>query len=79
MIYRRYSVPNVMEEMTHMQRELERLMGAFSPERGRIAAAFPAMNAWTNENEEIVTAEVPGVDPADIEITVNNDVLTLSG
>lgn len=79
MIYRRYSVPSVMDEMTNMQRELERMMGAFSPDRSRMSASFPAINAWTNENEEIVTAEIPGVEPKGIEITVNNDVLTITG
>ena len=79
MIYRRYSVPSVFEEMNKMQREMERMVSAFSPDRTRMNAAFPAMNAWTNENEEIVTAEIPGVEPKEIEITVNNDVLTITG
>jgi len=79
MIYRRYSVPSVFEEMSKMQREMERMVSAFSPDRARMNAAFPAINAWTNENEEIVTAEIPGVEPKDIEITVNNDVLTITG
>jgi HSP20 family protein len=79
MIYRRYSVPSVFEEMYKMQRELERMATAFSPDRTGTNTTFPAMNAWTNENVEIVTAEIPGVEPEDIEITVNNDVLTITG
>ena len=79
MIYRRYSVPSVIDEMSKMQREMERMVSAFSPDRARMGASFPAINAWTNENEEIVTAEIPGVEPLDIEITVNNDVLTVTG
>jgi HSP20 family protein len=65
--------------MNKMQRELERMVSSFSPDRTRMNQAFPAMNAWTNENEEIVTAEIPGVEPKEIEITVNNDVLTITG
>lgn len=79
MIYRRYSAPKIWEEMNRMQREFERMASAFSTDGDRVAATFPAMNAWTNDNEEIVTAELPGVNPSDIEISVVNDVLTISG
>jgi HSP20 family protein len=79
MIYRRYSAPKIWEEMSRMQREFDRMASAFTPERGHVMSAFPAMNAWTNDNEEIVTAELPGLDHKDIEITVVNDVLTVSG
>jgi len=79
MIYRRYSAPKIWEEMNRMQREFERMASAFTPDGERVAATFPAMNAWTNDNEEIVTAELPGVNPSDIEISVVNDMLTISG
>jgi HSP20 family protein len=79
MIYRRYSTPKIWEEMNRIQREFDRMANAFSPERSHVMATFPAMNAWTNDNEEIVTAELPGVEPTDIEISVVNDVLTVSG
>lgn len=76
MIYRRYSVPSVMEEFERMQREVNQLMNAFTP--ARPAAAFPAMNAWTTEEEELVTAELPGVAPEEIDISVVGDVLTIA-
>jgi HSP20 family protein len=37
------------------------------------------MNVWTNEEGVVITAELPGVNPDDIDITVNGDALTLSG
>jgi HSP20 family protein len=43
------------------------------------ATAYPAMNVWTNEDGAVVTAELPGVDPEDIDISVVNDTLTLTG
>ncbi len=79
MIYRKYSVPSVFEEMSRMQREMDRLMSAFSPSRNRVVSVFPAVNAWTNDEEEIVTAEIPGVEPSDIDLSLVNDVLTISG
>ena len=62
-----------------MQREMSRMAHAFAPERSRSAAAFPAINAWTDDDFEVVTAEVPGVDPNDIDVNVVGDVLTISG
>jgi HSP20 family protein len=79
MIYRRYSVPTVMEEMERMQREMSKVMSAFNFERPKSTAVFPALNAWTTEDEEIVTAELPGVDPEEIELSIVNDVLTIGG
>lgn len=79
MIYRRYSVPTVWEEMGRMQREMNQWMGGFTFERPRGAAVFPAINAWTTDDEEIVMAELPGVQPDDIELSIVNDVLTISG
>jgi HSP20 family protein len=37
------------------------------------------MNAWTTEDEEVVTAELPGINPNELEITIANEVLTISG
>lgn len=79
MIYRKYSVPGVWEEMERMRRELDRMVSAFTPERNRMATVFPAMNAWTSEDKEVVTAELPGVDPDELELNIANDVLTISG
>ena len=40
---------------------------------------FPAVNIWYNENEVLLSAELPGVDPNKINITVTGDQLTLEG
>lgn len=40
---------------------------------------FPPVNVWTNENGAVVRAELPGVDSANIDISVVNDTLTLKG
>jgi HSP20 family protein len=79
MIYRRYSVPSVWEEMNQVQREMNRLLNSIVPETSRGMASFPGVNAWTSEDEEIVTAELPGVDPEHLDLSIVNDVLTISG
>lgn len=67
-------------EMERLRREMNRLLSD-TPSRYRInmAPAYPAMNIWTNEEGAIVTAELPGVKPDDIDVSVISDTLTLSG
>jgi HSP20 family protein len=48
-------------------------------ERSGGASLYPALNAWTNEHEAIVTAEIPGIDPATLDISVVGDTLTIKG
>lgn len=41
--------------------------------------ATPACDVWEAEDGVHVLAEMPGVDPASVEVTVERDVLTLRG
>lgn len=43
------------------------------------AGAFPALNIYDAKDKLVVTAEVPGADPAKLELTVQENSLTLSG
>ncbi len=67
-------------EMERLARQMNRLFGQV-PARSRWESApgYPAMNVWTNENSVIITAELPGVNLDDIEIAVEENVLTLRG
>jgi HSP20 family protein len=40
---------------------------------------YPLVNVWSQENGSVVTAEVPGLEPGDIEISAHGDTLTLRG
>lgn len=63
--------------MRRLQDEFDRAFAPFVPERG--SAAFPAVNMWQGENSIAVTAELPGVEAEDMEISVKEDTLTLTG
>ncbi|MDX1512912.1 MAG: Hsp20/alpha crystallin family protein [Gammaproteobacteria bacterium] len=39
----------------------------------------PAVDIKEEENQFVITADVPGVDPKDIEVTMENGVLTIKG
>ena len=67
-------------EMHRLRRDMNRLFADSAGDLGQGGArSYPAMNAWTNENEAIVTAELPGVSPEDIDISVVGDTLTVTG
>lgn len=40
---------------------------------------FPAVNYYTEGDTAVVTAEIPGVEPGDIDISVEGRVFTVSG
>jgi len=79
MFYRRYAMPAKLAEINQMQREMERLFGEVLPRRFRTAPDYPALNVWTNDVSALVTAELPGLEAKDVEISVVGNTLTLSG
>ena len=67
-------------EIEQMQRDMDRLFNRMTRfDRPAIAPEFPAINIWANEEGLVVTAELPGVNTDDIDISVVNETLTLSG
>lgn len=67
-------------EMERLRREMNRLFSDW-PTQARWGAApsFPAVNVWTDENSAVVTAELPGIILDNIDIMVEDDMLTLRG
>jgi HSP20 family protein len=76
--YRSFRSP--WREMARLQRDMNRLFAPMPTGfAGDVALTFPAMNVWTDEDGAIVTAELPGVAPDDIDVSVVGDTLTLKG
>lgn len=63
-------------ELRRMQSEMNRLFSGFSAATAR---DFPPINIWLGENSVVVTAELPGITSADVNLSLQEDVLTLSG
>ena len=79
-MYRRYRrIPNVVNEMDRLQREMNQLFDNYYPSRMRRASSYPAVNLWSNDEGLVITAEVPGVSADDIEISVVGETMTLNG
>lgn len=43
------------------------------------AAAFPRLNIWRTDEGAAIAAEMPGIDPEKVDITVKDNVLSISG
>ena len=68
-------------EMDQLRRDMDKLFENSLPawQRKR-SATFPTVNIYSNKDEGVlVTAELPGINPDDLNITVTGDTLTLSG
>jgi HSP20 family protein len=78
-MYRSLRPLTVWRDLDRMQREMNRLVGSYSPSVMRSAPSYPAINIWANEDGQIITAEMPGIDAKDIDIDVTADTLVLSG
>jgi len=78
-MYRRYRLPTIWREMDQLQREMNRLMGYSSGKRPLSPLSFPAINIWTNEDEMILSAELPGMKVDDIDLNITADALVLIG
>jgi HSP20 family protein len=63
-------------------REMERLQSQLNSLLAQSAGAaidFPPLNIWSSQDGAVVTAEIPGMSPDDIDISVVNQTLTLRG
>ncbi|MBN1450566.1 MAG: Hsp20/alpha crystallin family protein [Anaerolineales bacterium] len=78
-MYRRFQRPSIWQEMDQLQREMNRLFDATSKGRVFNSPSYPAINIWTNEDGQVISAEMPGVHPDDIDIDVTGDALSISG
>ena len=78
-MYRRYRTPSMYRELLRMQNEMDRLFRTTSPVSGHRVSTFPPMNIWSDEENAMITAEMPGVDKKDLDISVTGDTLTISG
>jgi HSP20 family protein len=63
--------------MERMQNEMNKIFSRYST--GRTAAAYPAVNVWTSDDQAVVTTEIPGVDAQNVDISVVGRTLTLRG
>jgi HSP20 family protein len=73
-----YQRPFNLFNLVDWQNQMANLMD----QRGesRVAAhVYPKINAWSSPDHVMITAELPGLNPEDLEVSVQNSIITLSG
>ncbi len=63
-------------ELRRMQSEMNRVFSGFNATASR---DFPPINIWLGENSVVLTAELPGITHGDVDLSLQEDVLTLAG
>ena len=64
------------QEMRRVQQEMNRRLTGLTSEAAR---EFPPINLWVGEDSVAVTAELPGLSPEEVDVTVQENTLTLMG
>src|ERR1700738_4009597 len=63
-------------ELRRMQGEMNRVFSGFNVTAAR---DFPPINIWLGEHSVVLTAELPGITRDDVNLSLQEDVLTLAG
>jgi len=69
---------DLLNEVNRLQGEVNRLFSRGTPGLSTTADA-PGLNVWATDNELQVKAELPGIDPNQVDVQVQGDELTLRG
>jgi HSP20 family protein len=71
----------VFDELELLQSDMNQLLSGREASRfeRRPRLAYPPLNVWSSAEGLVIDAEIPGVDPKDVEISVKGDELTLRG
>ena len=78
-MYRSFHPYDVFSELERLQRDIQQSFSGSPSIRGLTRGGFPAMNVGGTAESVEIYAFTPGVDPASIEVTLENGVLTIEG
>lgn len=78
-MYRMTRIPSIWREVDQLQREMNRLFAVSTRQQSINSPGFPPINIWANEEEQFISAEIPGFKAEDININSTADTLTISG
>ncbi|RJP24800.1 MAG: Hsp20/alpha crystallin family protein [Candidatus Omnitrophota bacterium] len=77
--------PTLSRRISDLRREFDSLLDRFfrddwlAPEAAGVGSFVPAFDVSETETEFLVKAELPGVDPKDVEVNLSGNVLTVKG
>jgi HSP20 family protein len=71
-----YRTVDPWHQINEIQREMNRLFDTTSQVN---RYEYPAINIWTDTDKVLVTAELPGYDKKDVDISLSGDILRIHG
>jgi len=71
-----YFARDPWRELDQMRRRMDRILRGVGV---LPTAEFPVVNVWSDAERAVVCAELPGVQPGDIDLSVDQDTLTIRG
>jgi HSP20 family protein len=75
----RYTYANPWRELDHLTNRLSRMFDGANGTAMANGTWTPAVSVEETENELVLTAELPGLKPEDVDIQLENNVLTIRG
>jgi HSP20 family protein len=68
------------DSFRELQREMGRFLETFDPlQTLRLPRAFPALNLYDTPDRFVLAAELPGMTPEELDLSITGDTLTLRG
>jgi HSP20 family protein len=58
---------------------MNRLLAGARAYSGTGSREYPPVNLYVNDHDLLLTLEVPGVDPAKVDVTITGDTVTITG
>jgi HSP20 family protein len=75
-IWRMGKMMDMFPEMTRFHKEMNRFFSGLNQEYDQ---HYPPVNVWISEDDILVKAEIPGMEPDQFEITTKGDILYITG
>lgn len=73
-------LPPSWESVLNLEKELGSVFGTFAPPAFTpVVSRAPMVNLAENQNESVLTVELPGVNKEDVKISLEDGLLTISG
>lgn len=75
-----FHLPRRWDPFREFQREVGRFLETFEPLQGfRLPRPFPAINLYDANERYVLTAELPGMAPEELDLSVTGETVTLRG
>lgn len=70
----------IFDELESLQADMGRFFAdTETPQVKRARCAYPPLNVWSSVDGLVIDAEIPGLDPDQVEVSVDGDELALRG